>query len=221
MRIRITILPFLCPRCIHTGIRIYDKEFMRVEKREFAYEFSQLSCMRVDWMQILSSELSSTLMQLLFSFDRGMRVEKTLMQTLASQLSSTLMQLLFSFDRGMRVEKTLMQTLASQLSSTLIQLLFSFHVWPGHESWENSHANSSFSTLITYSHSGFVPAKHIFSFVSSQIVCLRKYYCLSLIITLPLNSNKTFLVLHVERDDNRRNAVDSYNLDTPNKVNRV
>ena len=64
-------------------------------------------------------------MQLLFSFDRGMKVEKTLMQTLASQLSSTLMQLLFSFDRGMRVEKTLMQTLASQLSSTLIQLLFS------------------------------------------------------------------------------------------------
>ena len=29
------------------------------------------------------------------------------------------MQLLFSFDQGMRVEKTLMQTLASQLSSTL------------------------------------------------------------------------------------------------------
>jgi hypothetical protein len=50
--------------------------------------------------------------------DRGMRVKKTLMQILASQLSSTLMQLLFSFDRGMRVKKTLMQTLASQLSST-------------------------------------------------------------------------------------------------------
>ena len=34
---------------------------------------------------------------------------------------STLMQLLFSFDRGMGVEKTLMQTLVSQqLSSTLI-----------------------------------------------------------------------------------------------------
>jgi hypothetical protein len=58
-------------------------------------------------------------MQLLFSFDRAMRVEKTLMQTLASQLSSTLMQLLFSYDQGMRVEKTLMQTLVSQLSSTL------------------------------------------------------------------------------------------------------
>ena len=78
--------------------------------------------MRVDKivMQIFSSQRSSTLMQLLFSFDRGMRVEKTLMETLASQLSSTLMQLLFSFDRGMRVEKTLMETLASQLPSTLI-----------------------------------------------------------------------------------------------------
>ena len=67
-------------------------------------------------MQTLASQLSSTLMQLLFSFDRGMRVEKGLMQTLASQLSSTLMQLLFSFDQGMRVEKTLLQNLASQLS---------------------------------------------------------------------------------------------------------
>ena len=71
-------------------------------------------------------------MQLLFSFDQGIRVENTLMQTLASQLSfqyivyniqsilSTLMQHVFSFDRHMRVEKTLMQTLASQLSSTLV-----------------------------------------------------------------------------------------------------
>jgi thymidylate kinase len=69
---------------------------------------------------VISSQLSSTLMQLLFSFDRGTRVEKTLMQTLASQLSSTLMQLLFSFDRGKRVEKTLIQTLASQISSSIV-----------------------------------------------------------------------------------------------------
>ena len=47
-------------------------------------------------------------MQLLFSFDRDMRVEKTLMQTLASQLLSTLMQLLFSFNRDMRVEKNML-----------------------------------------------------------------------------------------------------------------
>ena len=65
-------------------------------------------------------------MQLLFSFDQDMRVEKILIQTLACQLSSTLMQLLFSFDQDMRVEKTLIQTLACQLSSTLMQLLFSF-----------------------------------------------------------------------------------------------
>ena len=68
----------------------------------------------------------STLIQLLFSFDQDMRVEKILIQTLACQLSSTLMQLLFSFDQDMRVEKTLIQTLACQLSSTLMQLLFSF-----------------------------------------------------------------------------------------------
>ena len=77
-------------------------------------------------IQTLASQLSSTLIQLLFSFDQDMRVEKTLIQTLASQLSSTLIQLLFSFDQDMRVEKTLIQTLASQLSSTLMQLLFSF-----------------------------------------------------------------------------------------------
>ena len=70
--------------------------------------------------------LFSALMQVLFSFDQDMRVEKTLIQTLASQLSSTLMQLLFSFDQDMRVEKTLIQTLACQLSSILMQLLFSF-----------------------------------------------------------------------------------------------
>ena len=94
---------------------------------------------------------------------------ENLMQTLASQLSSTHMQLLFSFDHeDMRVEKTLMQTLASQLScnscsrltrawelrklSCKLSLLNSHAtlvlVWPGHESWENSHANSCFSTLM-------------------------------------------------------------------------
>ena len=71
-------------------------------------------------MQTLASQLSSTLMRLLFSVDRGMRVEKTLMQTLASQLSSTLMQLSFSFDWGMRVEKTLIQTLACQVSPSSV-----------------------------------------------------------------------------------------------------
>jgi hypothetical protein len=86
-------------------------------------------------------------MQSLFSFDRGMRVEKTLRQTFASQLSSTLMQLLFSFDQGMGVEKTLVQTLASQLSSTLTQLLFSFDRGMRVEK-TLMQKNSRFSTLI-------------------------------------------------------------------------
>ena len=88
-----------------------------------------------EWLgNIRSGQLSLTLT----SFDWRIRVERTLVQTLASQLSSTLT----SFDRHMRVERTLVQTLASQLSSTLIL------VWLAHESWENSRANSRFSTLI-------------------------------------------------------------------------
>jgi hypothetical protein len=96
------------------------------------------------------------------------------MQPLASQLSSTPMQLLFSFGRGMRVEKSLMQLSllnSHQLSchscsrltwawelrklscnsrfSTLINSRATLVlVWPGHESRENSHANSRFSTLM-------------------------------------------------------------------------
>ena len=81
---------------------------------------------------------------------------------------STLMQLLFSFDRDMGVEKTLIQTLASQLSCNPCSrltgtcelrklscklLLINSHatlvlVWPGHASWENSHTNSCLSTLM-------------------------------------------------------------------------
>ena len=148
----------------------------------------------------LSSLLSSTLTWLLFSFDWGMRVEKTLMQTPASQLSCNSCSRL-NGTRESRVEKTLMQTLASQLScnscsrlngtrelrklscklsllnshqlscnycsrlngawelrklSCKLSLLNSHHyshvtlvlVWTGHESWENSHANSRFSTLM-------------------------------------------------------------------------
>jgi hypothetical protein len=155
------------------------------------WELRKLSCK----LSLLNSHATLVLV------DQDMRVEKTFMQTLASQLSSTLMQLLFSLtgawelrklscklsllnshatlvlvDRGMRVEKTLIQTLASQLSSTLMQLLFSLtgawelrklscklsllkshqlscnscSRWPGHESWQNSHANSRFSTLILW-----------------------------------------------------------------------
>ena len=54
-------------------------------------------------MNTIACQLSSTLIQLLFSFDQGMRVEK---QTFACQLSSTLMQLLFWFDQDMRVDES-------------------------------------------------------------------------------------------------------------------
>ena len=77
-------------------------------------------CFIVFVIQALACQFSSILMQLLFSFDQDMRVEKTLIQTLTCQLSSTLMQLLFSFDQDKRVEKTLIQTLACQLSLTFM-----------------------------------------------------------------------------------------------------
>jgi hypothetical protein len=113
-------------------------------------------------------------MQLLFSFDQGMRVENTLMQTLASQLSfqyivyniqsilSTLMQHVFSFDRHMRVEKTLMQTLASQLSSTLVWPEFNFTLADIHyrriirKTHQPSFAKKSFSGKS----SGYKHSKH-------------------------------------------------------------
>ena len=93
---------------------------------QLLFSFDQDTRREKTLIQTLACQLSSTLMQLLFSFDQDKRVEKTLIQTLACQLSSTLMQLLFSFDQDKRVEKTLIQTLACQLSSTLMQLLFSF-----------------------------------------------------------------------------------------------
>jgi branched-subunit amino acid transport protein AzlD len=141
--------------------------------------------------------------------------EKTLMQTLASQLSSTLMQLLFSFvfDQGKRklsCKLSLLnyhqlscnscsrltgawelRKLSCKLSLLNYQLscnscsplalsltrarensrgnsrfstIINSHatlvlVWPGHENWENSHANSRFSTLIN-SHATLVLLWH-------------------------------------------------------------
>jgi hypothetical protein len=98
---------------------------------------------------IISSQLSSTLMHhatLVLVLTGGWELRKLsckLSLLNSHQLSCNSCS---RFDRDMRVEKTLIQTLASQLSSTLMQLLFSF--WSGHESWENSHTNSRFSTLI-------------------------------------------------------------------------
>ena len=72
------------------------------------------------------------------------QVQKSWLNSHANSRLSALMQLLFSFDQDMRVDETLMQTLACQLScnSTL--------VWPGHESWWNSHANSRLWTLTQF-----------------------------------------------------------------------
>ena len=67
-------------------------------------------------IQTSAYQLSTTLVQFLFSFDQDKKVEKTLIHTLAYQLSSTLMQLLFSFHQDIRVKKTCIQSLARQLS---------------------------------------------------------------------------------------------------------
>jgi hypothetical protein len=162
---------FLCKLSLHNSHQLSCNSCSRLTG---AWELRKLS------KQTFASQLSSTLMQLLFSFYQGMRVEKILMQTLASQLSSTLMQLLFSFDRGMRVEKILKensrfttlivscnscsrltgawelrklskQTFASQLSSTLINSHATLVlVWPRHESWENSQSKLNFASQLRF-----------------------------------------------------------------------
>jgi hypothetical protein len=78
-------------------------------------------------------------MQVLFSFDRGIKVEKTLMQTLASQLSCKFCSRLTGTSK-LRKLSCKLSLLNSRASFVL--------VWPGHQSWENSHANSRFSTLV-------------------------------------------------------------------------
>jgi hypothetical protein len=71
------------------------------------------------------------------------RVEKTLMQTLASQLSSTLMQLLFSLDRDMH-ESWENSHANSRLSTLINSHATLVLAWPGHESWENKEKWSNF-----------------------------------------------------------------------------
>jgi hypothetical protein len=88
---------------------------------------------------VISTQLLSTLMQFLFLFDRGTRVEKTLMQILASQLSYTSWSLL----TGAWELRKLSSKLSLHYSHVTLGL-----TWPGYESWENSHANSHLSTPI-------------------------------------------------------------------------
>ena len=55
-------------------------------------------------IQTLAYQLTSTLVQLLFSFDQDVRVEKTFTQILLVNSHQLSLQLLFSFDQDMRVE---------------------------------------------------------------------------------------------------------------------
>ena len=68
---------------------------------------------------------------------------------LSCQLSSTFIQLLFSFDQDMKVKKILTQTLVSSDLSTLMQLLFMFNQQTRKPPWKlaflNSHVTLSYS----------------------------------------------------------------------------
>jgi hypothetical protein len=109
----------------------------------------------------------STLMQLLFSIDRCMRVEKTLiMQTLACQLScNSCSRLIKQWKlRKLSCKLSLVNSYATLTCSRLIKqwklrklsCKLSFVnsratvvlVWLSNESWENSHVNSRLSTLV-------------------------------------------------------------------------
>jgi hypothetical protein len=92
-----------------------------------------------NWENSHSNSRFSTLMQLLFSFDRGTRIEKTLMQTLTSQLSCNSCSRL--------PEAWELRKLSFKLSLLNSHVTLAL-VWPGHDSWENSHANSRLSTLM-------------------------------------------------------------------------
>ena len=67
-----------------------------------------------------------------------MRVKKTLLQTLASQLSCNSCSRL---TRAWELRKLSYKLSLLNSHATLVR------VWPGHQSWENSHTNSRFSTL--------------------------------------------------------------------------
>ena len=111
----------------------------------------------------------------------------TLIQTLACQLSSTFMQLLFSFDQGVRVKKTLihgnsrfstvMQTLASQLLYKLS--LLNFHQLSCNscshltKTWELRKLWCYLSFLNSYSSS----FKFFFIFCYARLIVWAHIYC--------------------------------------------
>ena len=81
----------------------------------------------------------SSFMQLLFSFDQDMRVDETLMQTLACQLSCN------SCSRLTRTRELMKLSCKLSLVNSRTTLVL---VWPGHESWWKSHANSRLFSLV-------------------------------------------------------------------------
>ena len=91
------------------------------------------------WVNSYTNSRLSTLMQLLFLFDQNMRVKKTLIQTLACQHSCNSCSCL---TRTWELRKLSYKLSLVNTHATLAL------VWPGHESWENSHTNSRFSTLM-------------------------------------------------------------------------
>jgi hypothetical protein len=104
-------------------------------------------------------------MQLLFSFDGGTKVEKTLMQTLASQLSCNSCSRLM----GARELRKLSCKLSLLNSHATLVL-----VWWGNESRENFHANSRFSTLMQLLFSfdgGTSVEKTLMQTLASQLSC--------------------------------------------------
>ena len=160
--------------CLSTLMQLlfsFDRD-MRVEKtimQTLAYQLSCNSCSRLTG----TCELRKLSYKLLLLNSHATLVlvwqgHASWENSHVNSCLSTLMQLLFSFDRDMRVEKTLIQTLAYQLSCNSCSrltgtwelrklsyklLLINSHatlvlVWPGHASWENSHTNSCFSTLM-------------------------------------------------------------------------
>ena len=90
----------------------------------------------------------STLIQLLFTFNQDMWVEKTLIQTLSGitshQLSCNSCSLVWPGHELKKLSYILSVVNSHQLSCNSCSL-----VWPGHESWKNSHTNSHFKLSST------------------------------------------------------------------------
>jgi hypothetical protein len=78
------------------------------------------SCLSANSHRLSCTIIDLELVQMLMRVDDRFGYSRAVIST---QLLSTLMQFLFLFDRGTRVEKTLMQILASQLSYTSWSLL--------------------------------------------------------------------------------------------------